>query len=288
MLYVNVSRPLAERMDARLVVPVSGGSRMTVDTSDMMGRVLATSGVWEPHVTAVVRSLLSTGDVSVDVGAHIGYHTLLASRLVGPSGRVYAFEPSVTAYAALRANVSLNAAANVTTLRMAAGASDGRALLVEPPPGNTGEASVRMIVSDGHFAGPPEPEEVAVRSVASVVGPQDARRLRLVKIDVEGFEPEVLRGVAGLFAEGHSPALVVEVHPGSARETVAALEQLRSTYALFPFELVRVPSDDRFAPVPPPRDLDLQDVERRCLNRTFNVLLLAERLTRARVGGRSS
>ena len=96
---------------------------MIVDTSDMMGRVLATSGVSEPHVPPPsFRSLLSAGDVSVDVGApHRLPHAPRVRDSWARSGRVYAFEPSVTAYAALRANVSLNAAANVTTLRMAAG-----------------------------------------------------------------------------------------------------------------------------------------------------------------------
>ena len=70
-VYRNVGRPLVTRMGS-LEVPVSGGSRMLVDPSDLIGRVLAISGVWEPHVTAAFYELLSPGDVCVDVGGMRG------------------------------------------------------------------------------------------------------------------------------------------------------------------------------------------------------------------------
>ena len=276
-------------MDARLVVPVSGRSaddRRHIRHDGSCARDVGRVGA--ARTTAVIRSLLSAGDVSVDVEYHIGYHTLLACATRGPER------------AGLRVRAVRNRIRRTSGERLAQCGGqrhdsshggrgiDGRALVVEPPPGDTGEASAH----DRLRRAPrrtPEPEEVAVRSVASVVRPGGRTATPTREVDVEeGFEPEVLRGVAGLFAEGHSPALVVEVHPGSARETVAALERLGWTVRALPFELVRVPSDDRFASVPPPRDLDLEDVERRCFDGTVNVLLLAERLTRARAGGRSS
>ncbi len=122
----HVTTPLVYGMDAQLEVAVVGGSRMRVDTTDVAGRMLATSGVWEPHVTAVVRSVLRPGDVVVDVGANIGYFTLLAARLVGSSGRVHALEPSVGTYERLVANLELNDAANVVPERVAAGVSAQR------------------------------------------------------------------------------------------------------------------------------------------------------------------
>jgi FkbM family methyltransferase len=274
VLYENVSRPLVSRMDAELVVPVRGGSRMLVDTSDMMGRVIAASGVWEPHVTAMVSTLLSAGDVCVDVGAHTGYHTMLAARLVGPGGRVYALEPAPAANAALRANVALNSAANVTVLRIAAGETDGRATIVTPPSGNSGEASTRIVTTAGLDL---RTDEVLVHPVASVVDDSDVPRLRLVKIDVEGYEAEVLEGIEPLFVRGSRPAVIVEVHPHRVRETIAAMERLQSAFSLRAFELVRVPTHERFAEVPPPRELvSLERVEELCRDRTLNVVLLAD------------
>jgi FkbM family methyltransferase len=272
-------------MDAQLVVPIHGGSRMIVDTSDTMGRVIAASGVWEPHVTAMVSRLLSPGDVCVDVGAHIGYYTVLAARLVGPGGRVYALEPSPAVNAALRANVVLNSATQVTTLRVAAGASDGRAELVAPPSGNSGQASTRIVASSGSDL---RPDEVRVQPVASVVDESNVRRLRLVKIDVEGYEAEVLEGMESLFVGGARPAVIVEVHPHRVRETVAAMDRMQSAFSLCAFELVRVPPHERFAEVPPPRELmSLAEVEERCREQTLNVVLVSDGTSLGRPGSRS-
>jgi FkbM family methyltransferase len=271
VLYRNVSRPLVERMDARLVVPIAPGSRMVVDTSDTMGRVLASSGVWEPHVTALLPSLLSPGDVTVDVGAHIGYHALIASRLVGPTGVVYAVEPS-TAFAELEENLALNASSNVRAVRVAAGSSMARAHLVEAPAGNTGEAAIRIVEPEAASDG-----AVDVVPVTSIVEEQDVSRLQLVKIDVEGFEPEVLSGVRPLLERGCSFALIVEVHPHRTAATVEALEHLRTTFSFASYEVVRVPAGDRFAPAPPPRPLTtFHEVEQLSRDKTVNVLLLPE------------
>jgi FkbM family methyltransferase len=102
---------------------------MRVRTDDMIGRVLAISGVWEPNVTAVFSGALAPGVVCLDIGAHIGYHTLLASKLVGSRGHVYAFEPSPESYRRLRANVDLNGLRNVTTAQLAVGEEERRAVL---------------------------------------------------------------------------------------------------------------------------------------------------------------
>ena len=82
---------------------------------------IARDGIWEPQETRFLLDTLRPGDVFVDVGANIGYFSLLASRLVGPAGTVLAFEPEAANYALLEANCRRNGCDNVRCFRAALG-----------------------------------------------------------------------------------------------------------------------------------------------------------------------
>jgi len=235
---------------------------MRVDTADVTGRTIAVTGAWEPHVTGVFSRLLSPGDVCIDVGAHIGYYTLLASRLVGPRGHVYAIEPALTTYAELRRNLELNEVSNVTALNVAAGAADGRGILYDGPPHNAGQASMQEPVNmSDHLK--TRSSEVEVLRVVSVIAPEHHSRVRLIKIDVEGFEFEVLRGLEPLLDAGAQPAVLMELHPGLwAGRDPMFFEEFCVRHSL---EVV--PLFDRDRPVP----VKLRDA------RTFRVDLLDDR-----------
>jgi FkbM family methyltransferase len=272
-VYSNVTRPLCERMDCELIVRVSGGSRLRVTTSDVVGRLLATSGVWEPHVTAAFRELLRHGDICVDAGAHIGYFTLIASRLVGPSGHVYALEPESETYEKLCANLELNAVRNVSSLCVGAGSRSGRDLLFPSPPGNTGSAAF------GHRWGDATgdatvPQSVPVRPLSSIVPVSEWSRIRLVKIDVEGYELEALKGLAILFDNGHRPSLIVEVHGSVAGDVGAWFADLRSRHALFVYRLRPEVGTNRSVPAQVPV-APLSDSDLRALHANFIELLVS-------------
>jgi FkbM family methyltransferase len=267
-LYRSFSWQLAKRVRLETTVSVAGGSMMEVSTADQVGRVLAISGVWEPNATAVFRSLLRPGDVCLDIGAHIGYFTLLASRLVGPGGHVYAFEPSPATYEALLANLRRNDAANVTAFPFAAGDAPGQALLHEGPGTNTGRSTLRDTQPNAApFTTPGV--TVDVRTPVSCVPEDDLRRIRVVKIDVEGYEVEVLSGLVPIFELGEPLAVLVEFNPlwsaheravedvtGLCREHGFALQRVSAGYSLETLFPARVA-----APVPidavPPHECDL-------------------------------
>ena len=235
-VFRNVSGPLIRRMPTQLEVPVAGGSRMVVDTSDLIGRVLAITGTWEPQVTAAFRSLLLPGDVCIDVGANIGYFTLLASRLVGPRGHVYALEPSPASHAALGTNLDLNAITNVTALCVAAGENNGQAILHEAPGRNRGASSILPSAED-------EATKVTVetRRLDSLVPADDLARARLVKIDVEGYEVEVMRTLEPVFDRGARPAVIVELSPVWSGGNAAAY--CTSFCAEYDLKAYRLPRD---------------------------------------------
>ena len=228
-LYKAVSWPLAIKFGAETEVAVAGGNRMLVRTDDMIGRVLALSGTWEPNVTATLPSVLSPGDVFVDIGAHIGYYSVLAASLVGPTGHVYAFEPSPSNYDLLRRNIQLNGLRNVTALELAIGASEGRGTLYEGPRQNSGLATLNPVYG-AKRQGATRELAVDIRPVAAVVPREHLVRVRALKIDVEGQELEVLHSLAPLLELNRPLTIFLEWTPRRAEPEAgeALLEFCRS------------------------------------------------------------
>ena len=236
-LYRSLSWPLATKLAAETEVEVIGGSRMFVRTDDLVGRVIAISGVWEPNLTALFKSALAPGDVCIDVGAHIGYYTLLAARAVGPGGHVYAFEPSPSNNRALRRNIALNRLSNVTALDVAAGAETRQATLFEGPASNSGQATLNAAFAAKSAARIQE-ATVEVAPVASLVSETEWDRTRVIKIDVEWEELDVLRGLQPLFDRGRPLSVFLEWTP--RRAAPGAADELRSVCEAQGFAIYRV------------------------------------------------
>jgi len=158
------------------------------------------AGDVEPDVQGELTRLVRPGEVAWDVGAHIGFYSCLLARLVGPLGRVVAFEPDEEAAGALEAAAHRNGLAHVE-VRRAAVWSRGGSLLFRP----------RVDSVEG-FHGSVQPDGGRVVRATTLdaelaVGPAPA----LVKIDVEGAEKEVLRRAGRLLREAR-PAILCEVH----------------------------------------------------------------------------
>lgn len=117
-----------------------------------------------------------------------------------------------------------------------------------------------------------------VRALESVLERSHVSRLRLVKIDVEGYEGEVLRGLERLFDAGARPSVIVELRSAAGR-AIEIIDRMGSTYGLGVDELLGSPRLDRFAPVPRPRPIHgVDEMASLCAARTANVLLKAPRM----------
>jgi FkbM family methyltransferase len=182
----------------------------------------------------------------LDVGAHVGYFTLLASRRVGPRGLVVAFEPAPRNFELLLANVWRNGLSNVFCLPYAVGVSHGFAEL-HLSPDNTGDN--RLFVSD-------EGRETATVRTAALDTLYWLRPpVDVVKVDVQGAEEAAVRGMEELLTRSPTVVLSVEYWPfGMAlfgSEPRATLDYYRS----LGFELA-VQSSDTVGTTPlPPGDL---------------------------------
>ncbi len=144
--------------------------------------------VWEPGVTALMRRTIKPGDVVVDIGANIGYYSLLMSRLVGPSGLVYAVEPSPEIRVRLEAQLALNGVTNVTVIPYGiSDRSERRSFHLSSA--NLGASRFGEALDADSEGG------LELRRLADVVHPSMLARVSFLKIDVEGMEAPVLRDI---------------------------------------------------------------------------------------------
>jgi len=156
-------------------------------------------GDLEPEVQRRLGEIVRPGWVVWDVGASLGFFTLVLARLVGPSGRVVAFEPDRAAVARLERHVRVNAFDNVLIRPVVVWSS-------------AGEVSFGIGASDhGRIHGRVGDSDERVEAVTLDGSLAELEPPHLVKIDVEGAEEEVLRGAGGLL-ERHAPIVLCEVH----------------------------------------------------------------------------
>lgn len=144
---------------------------------------------------AFYRAYLRDGMIAFDVGAHVGYLTILFSKLVG-SGAVHAFEPAPAAFGALRSALAREQASNVIANPLALSDRTGPVRLncYDGPFQAFSTMANRPLADYGVDAGPVRPEEVEATTLDAYCQTKDVNRIDLLKIDVEGAELQVLRG----------------------------------------------------------------------------------------------
>ncbi|MFC8532890.1 FkbM family methyltransferase [Streptomyces sp. NPDC057249] len=189
-------------------VGLRSGDKIGVTTSDVIQRYQYLFGEWEPNLSAFLRDRLRPGDTFIDVGAHRGAFSLLASHAVGPYGHVIAVEPSPQFHDDLTAAISANRRTNIQSIRSAVSDTHGRQTLYLEDPTNLGHTTaVRPRHAHMTF-------DVQTAPLASLISSAQFATTRIIKIDVEGAEAAAVRGL--LPALAHLPddaELVVEVTP---------------------------------------------------------------------------
>jgi FkbM family methyltransferase len=182
------------------------GSQMALDSGEYMQRRFYYH-CYEAPAVRFFKRWLTPGDVVLDVGAHVGLFTLLAARLVGAQGEVHAFEPVPANFGRLQANIALNSLSNVQPSRVAVSDEEGE---------------VSLGLRDERLVGNSTCDYTVGAELGSVTAPTttldgylDARavpHVRLIKIDVEGFEYRVLAGLERTLAEAPPDAIMLELN----------------------------------------------------------------------------
>jgi FkbM family methyltransferase len=200
-----LQRQLIDVPKAGLILIRNRFGLLAVQNDDLLAIAYYSSGeLPEPGTVAVIEKLLQPGDCFVDAGANIGIYSLIAAHRVGAKGKVIAVEPTPSTIKALRATLAVNGLSEIVDIQECAlGDQDGRAML-------------HLEITSGHNSLLPSSlddggtHDVAVRRGDAVVGD---RMPALIKVDVEGWELEVLRGFADVLDRSPETSLIVEYSP---------------------------------------------------------------------------
>lgn len=212
--FVNGHEFMGRQAERNTPVLVDVGEfKMYVRLNDQfIGAAIARDKQYEPHVTRALRDALGRGATFIDVGANIGYFALLAAKIVGPAGRVVAFEPNPSNCDLLRHSIEVNSFSTITlhqaavaearqTLHFATAGIDSNGRVV-----NAAEAAAEVVAL-------PTVEAVALDEVLA-----DLNRIDVIKLDVEGAEARAWRGMQAIIAR-HKPILLFEFSPVLLRHT---------------------------------------------------------------------
>lgn len=215
-------------------------------------------GHYEADAKALMQGLVREGMTVFDVGAHVGHYTLMAAKLVGPRGRVYAFEPEPDNYAILAKNVALNGYANVICVPKAISDRTGVLTFYLSHQGNDRHSIVGSPDASAHVSRCEVPAITLDQFSASIGWP----RVDVIKMDIEGAEPMAIAGMAQLLRRSGDLNLIIEFAPEILRAGGTDPSAFLATLTSLGFTTAPVESD-----VPPnvleAATLDIREIEKR-------------------------
>jgi len=179
---------------------------ISVNPNDIyIGNELINNGTWEMHIKNLLKGICKEGMTVIDIGANIGTHTILMSKLVGEKGNVYAFEPSKNHVEILFYNLMMNDCFNTKIYSYGCGDKNenmfvDKRFLDTKSRNNFGAIELKKDNSDND-------EEIEIRSIDSF----DFPNIHIIKIDAEGMENVVINGMKNTISK-YKPLIIVEIH----------------------------------------------------------------------------
>ncbi|MBR0896457.1 FkbM family methyltransferase [Bradyrhizobium tropiciagri] len=224
---VRAGRSLLGRSDRQIAV--RNGINYDLDLAQGIDFAIYLGNIYERQTRAKLRTLVKPGSLVLDIGANVGAHTLHLAHLVGPQGRVLAFEPTDFAFRKLNRNLELNPELQKRVIPFHCFLTGKDA---EPVPSAiysswplTNESGLHA----KHLGREMRTEAAQARRLDDVLAQFPDLRVQLVKLDVDGYECDVLRGAPKLMKDV-KPIFVMELAPYVLEERGTSLEELFSYF----------------------------------------------------------
>ena len=180
--------------------------KLYIDKKDTaVSQELLLSGTWEEFETNLFKNNIKPDDIVIDIGAHIGYYTLIAARLVGQKGKVYAFEPNPDTFQILKRNVKENGYKNVVLINKAISDKDSEAKLFLNK-SNTGDHRLYDSKDNRKFV------DVSTISLDSYFRDKN-KKINLIKMDIQGSEVKAFKGGLKTIRKNKYIKIITEIWP---------------------------------------------------------------------------
>lgn len=186
-----------------------------------------------------LKTLIRPDHVIVDIGANIGIRSMAFSQLV-PKGRVLSFEPDPNTFQRLQRHIADNTLGNVEALNMGVGPTESTERLYQVVESNSG---MNRIVSDPSQMADFAFSEVRITRLAPILSKLGIDHVDVIKIDVEGFEMEVLKGCASILEHDH-PILFIELDDDNLRENGSSAADLIAWLVALNYEVQRADTQE--------------------------------------------
>lgn len=181
--------------------------KIIFDADDPIMAAWVSLGQYDPETVACFRSYLKEGMIVVDIGANLGYFTVIAARRVGPRGKVFSYEPDPRNFHLLEKNISVNGFRNVTAIPSAISDKIGSRELF------FGDNNTTHSFSDKRATG--RSESVATDTLDDSLSAQGSLKVDIIKMDIEGAEPLALEGMKKTIAYNSDLVVLFEFYPNA-------------------------------------------------------------------------
>jgi len=228
------------------------GHKMFLDSKDSLN--LSVKGIYEPLQTELVKKEIKKGDVVLNIGANIGYYTLIFAKLVGDDGKIFAFEPAPTNFSLLKKNVEINSYKNVVLVQKAVSNKTGK-LKLYLSEDNMGDHRIYNSYDNR--------ESIEIEAVRLDDYFKNYRAgINFIKMDIQGAEYGAIQGMLNLLKENNLK-IIMEFWPSGLKRFGIAPAECLELLVEFGFRLFEVNErEKKIRPVNVPRLLEIYTPEK--------------------------